>query len=231
MYVCVSSCMQCTLYTVCTPIQNTLHLVDHGTGGPLRCNRCKTYMNPFVRFVDGGRQYICPICQCSNEGEDACIHVHVHCIIQCICTCTCTQTHNAYPHTYSNAPTHTDTHTHMHKSTCTHVRYCIHVHPYTHTYIHTHLRRVIHVVLPSPSSSVPQEYFCHLDHKGMRTDIASRPELTFGSVEYKATVDYCKVHTCTHVQCTSNAHLRIHVYMYCVWIHMNNPHAHTVHTH
>ena len=50
-------------------LQNTLHLVDHGVGGPLRCNRCKTYMNPFARFVDGGRQYICPICQCLNEGE------------------------------------------------------------------------------------------------------------------------------------------------------------------
>jgi protein transport protein SEC24 len=86
--------------------ENTIHLVDHGAGGPLRCNRCKTYMNPFVRFVDGGRQYLCPICQCSNE--------------------------------------------------------------------------------------VPPEYFCHLDHKGMRTDLMSRPELIFGTVEYRATVDYCK---------------------------------------
>ena len=27
----------------------------------------------------------------------------------------------------------------------------------------------------------------------MRTDLMSRPELIFGSVEYRATVDYCKV--------------------------------------
>ena len=50
-------------------LQNNLQVVDHGVGGPIRCNRCKTYMNPNCRFVDGGRQYVCPICQCSNEGE------------------------------------------------------------------------------------------------------------------------------------------------------------------
>ena len=50
-------------------LQNTLHLVDHGPGGPIRCNRCKAYMNPFARFIDGGRQYLCPVCECSNEGE------------------------------------------------------------------------------------------------------------------------------------------------------------------
>lgn len=49
------------------PAENTLHLVDHGASGPIRCNRCKAYMNPFARFIDGGRQYYCPICQCSNE--------------------------------------------------------------------------------------------------------------------------------------------------------------------
>lgn len=49
------------------PRENVLRLVDHGPQGPLRCNRCKAYMNPFARFIDGGRQYICPICQCSNE--------------------------------------------------------------------------------------------------------------------------------------------------------------------
>ena len=50
-------------------LQNTLRLVDHGPGGPIRCNRCKAYMNPFARFIDGGRQYLCPVCECSNEGE------------------------------------------------------------------------------------------------------------------------------------------------------------------
>ena len=41
--------------------------------------------------------------------------------------------------------------------------------------------------------TVPPEFFCHLDHQGRRTDIMERPELLFGSVEYVATKDYCKV--------------------------------------
>ncbi|XP_065891062.1 protein transport protein Sec24D-like isoform X2 [Dysidea avara] len=86
--------------------EQQLLLVDHGQDGPIRCRRCKAYMNPFTRFVDGGRQFYCPFCQFSSE--------------------------------------------------------------------------------------VPQEFFCHLDHQGRRTDIMERPELLFGSVEYVATKDYCK---------------------------------------
>lgn len=56
-------------------LQDTLRLVDHGPGGPIRCNRCKAYMNPFARFIDGGRQYLCPVCECSNEGEGCCVYV------------------------------------------------------------------------------------------------------------------------------------------------------------
>ncbi len=41
--------------------------------------------------------------------------------------------------------------------------------------------------------AVPQEYFCHLDHTGRRTDVLQRPELRYGSVEFVANKDYCKV--------------------------------------
>lgn len=41
--------------------------------------------------------------------------------------------------------------------------------------------------------TVPQEYFSHLDHQGLRVDIYQRPELCLGSYEYVATADYCKV--------------------------------------
>lgn len=41
--------------------------------------------------------------------------------------------------------------------------------------------------------SVPPEYFCHLDHRGMRADLDRRPELYYGSVEFVATSEYCKV--------------------------------------
>ena len=40
---------------------------------------------------------------------------------------------------------------------------------------------------------VPQEYFCHLDHQGRRVDMYDRPELCFGSYEFIANADYCKV--------------------------------------
>lgn len=40
---------------------------------------------------------------------------------------------------------------------------------------------------------VPPHYFQHLDHTGKRVDWYDRPELSLGSYEFLATVDYCKV--------------------------------------
>lgn len=40
---------------------------------------------------------------------------------------------------------------------------------------------------------VPPQYFQHLDHTGKRVDCYDRPELSMGSYEFTATVDYCKV--------------------------------------
>lgn len=34
---------------------------------PPRCNRCRTYMNPSMLFVEGGTKFICNHCQFSNE--------------------------------------------------------------------------------------------------------------------------------------------------------------------
>ena len=36
-------------------------------GGPLRCRRCKAYINPNVKFVDGGRKFICNLCGVDTE--------------------------------------------------------------------------------------------------------------------------------------------------------------------
>ena len=33
----------------------------------VRCRRCRTYMNPFVRFVDGGRRWQCNLCNLTND--------------------------------------------------------------------------------------------------------------------------------------------------------------------
>ncbi|XP_036392862.1 protein transport protein Sec24C isoform X1 [Megalops cyprinoides] len=81
-------------------------IVDHGEGGPIRCNRCKAYMCPYMQFIDGGRRFQCAFCSCVTE--------------------------------------------------------------------------------------VPSHYFQHLDHTGRRVDSYERPELSMGSYEFLATVDYCK---------------------------------------
>ncbi|XP_057712093.1 protein transport protein Sec24D [Corythoichthys intestinalis] len=83
-----------------------LYLVNHGESGPIRCNRCKAYMCPYMQFIDGGRRYQCAFCNCINE--------------------------------------------------------------------------------------VPVFYFQHLDHMGRRVDFYERAELSLGSYEMVATLDYCK---------------------------------------
>ncbi|XP_006004983.1 protein transport protein Sec24C isoform X2 [Latimeria chalumnae] len=82
------------------------YIVDHGESGPIRCNRCKAYMCPFMQFIEGGRRFQCAFCSCVTE--------------------------------------------------------------------------------------VPPHYFQHLDHTGKRVDYYERPELSLGSYEFLATVDYCK---------------------------------------
>ncbi|CAJ0966903.1 unnamed protein product [Ranitomeya imitator] len=81
-------------------------MVDHGETGPIRCNRCKAYMCPYMQFIEGGRRFQCCFCSCVTE--------------------------------------------------------------------------------------VPPHYFQHLDHTGKRIDCYDRPELSMGSYEFTATVDYCK---------------------------------------
>ncbi|XP_060031430.1 protein transport protein Sec24C isoform X2 [Erinaceus europaeus] len=88
------------------PEEASLYVVDHGESGPLRCNRCKAYMCPFMQFIEGGRRFQCCFCSCVND--------------------------------------------------------------------------------------VPPQYFQHLDHTGKRVDAYDRPELSLGSYEFLATVDYCK---------------------------------------
>ncbi|XP_077597829.1 protein transport protein Sec24D [Stigmatopora nigra] len=83
-----------------------LTLVDHGENGPIRCNRCKAYMCPYMQFTEGGRRYQCAFCNCVNE--------------------------------------------------------------------------------------VPVFFFQHLDHTGRRVDFYQRAELSLGSYEMAASLDYCK---------------------------------------
>ena len=40
---------------------------DFGGAGPLRCKRCKAYVCPQFRFIDGGRSFQCHLCQAITE--------------------------------------------------------------------------------------------------------------------------------------------------------------------
>ncbi|KAL2079428.1 hypothetical protein ACEWY4_025172 [Coilia grayii] len=103
---------QVPLATIIKPLANVpsneapLYTVSHGESGPIRCNRCKAYMCPYMTFMEGGRRYQCAFCNCIND--------------------------------------------------------------------------------------VPVSYFQHLDHMGRRMDVYERPELSLGSYEFSATLDYCK---------------------------------------
>uniref|UniRef100_A0A8V5G528 Uncharacterized protein n=1 Tax=Melopsittacus undulatus TaxID=13146 RepID=A0A8V5G528_MELUD len=97
---------QATIQSSAAPCGSTCLYLNHGESGPVRCNRCKAYMCPFMQFIEGGRRFQCCFCSCVTE--------------------------------------------------------------------------------------VPPHYFQHLDHTGKRVDFYDRPELSLGSYEFLATVDYCK---------------------------------------
>lgn len=42
-------------------------VAQFGSTGIVRCRRCRTYINPFVQFIDGGRRFRCNVCQLPNE--------------------------------------------------------------------------------------------------------------------------------------------------------------------
>ncbi|XP_019389592.1 PREDICTED: protein transport protein Sec24D isoform X1 [Crocodylus porosus] len=95
-----------TPFAIVPPNETPLYVVNHGETGPIRCNRCKAYMCPFMQFIEGGRKYQCGFCSCVND--------------------------------------------------------------------------------------VPPFFFQHLDHVGRRVDHYERPELSLGSYEFVATLDYCR---------------------------------------
>ncbi|KAK6148011.1 hypothetical protein DH2020_018923 [Rehmannia glutinosa] len=49
------------------PSEEPIHVVDFGESGPVRCSRCKGYINPFMKFIDQGRRFICNFCGFTDE--------------------------------------------------------------------------------------------------------------------------------------------------------------------
>ncbi len=41
-------------------------MIDLPTG-PVRCQRCRAYMNHYNVFIDGGKSFVCKFCDCVNE--------------------------------------------------------------------------------------------------------------------------------------------------------------------
>jgi hypothetical protein len=48
------------------PGEDCVPVVDFGDSGPIRCGRCKAYLNPFMRFLEGGRRFQCNLCAFVN---------------------------------------------------------------------------------------------------------------------------------------------------------------------
>jgi len=42
-------------------------IINLGEIGPVRCKRCKAYMNPFMMFIDGGRRFQCAFCGAATD--------------------------------------------------------------------------------------------------------------------------------------------------------------------
>ncbi|MCO5560069.1 hypothetical protein L7F22_013675 [Adiantum nelumboides] len=49
------------------PMEEPIQVVDFGENGPVRCIRCKAYINPFMRFIDQGRRFKCNFCGQTND--------------------------------------------------------------------------------------------------------------------------------------------------------------------
>ncbi|KAL5768300.1 hypothetical protein ACOSQ2_015083 [Xanthoceras sorbifolium] len=49
------------------PSEEPIQVVDFGESGPVRCSRCKAYINPFMKFIDQGRRFICNLCGFTDD--------------------------------------------------------------------------------------------------------------------------------------------------------------------
>jgi len=48
-------------------INDPVPMVDFGNSTIVRCRKCRTYINPFVQWTDGGRRFRCNLCGSLTE--------------------------------------------------------------------------------------------------------------------------------------------------------------------
>ena len=48
--------------------EHPVPVIDLGELGPVRCQRCKAYISPFMEFIDGGRKFRCAFCHTGSAG-------------------------------------------------------------------------------------------------------------------------------------------------------------------
>lgn len=53
------------------PLDAPVPVAKTGEEGPVRCTRCKGYINPWCQFTDGGRKFKCNLCEFINDGTRA----------------------------------------------------------------------------------------------------------------------------------------------------------------
>ena len=47
--------------------EQPIPVLDFGEPGPPRCRRCRTYINPFMTFRNGGNKFVCNMCSFPND--------------------------------------------------------------------------------------------------------------------------------------------------------------------
>ena len=47
--------------------ESPIPVLDFGESGPPRCRRCRTYINPFMTFRNGGNKFVCNMCTFPND--------------------------------------------------------------------------------------------------------------------------------------------------------------------
>lgn len=49
--------------------EDPIPVIEMQKEGPVRCRRCKGYLNPWCVFTDGGRKFVCNLCGFDSDGK------------------------------------------------------------------------------------------------------------------------------------------------------------------